>query len=171
MTTEPINDEVVGLRLVADHVHRVQGHLNAAVGILLARLIAHDRSKYSAEESALITGKAYLDSLAYNSAEYKQALANVRMAVVVHYRNNRHHPEHYEAGVWGMSLFDLLEMICDWKAASEASKDGSIDKSIAANIERFHLPEALVAILRNTVEEMGWGEGHGNTPAAMKGTS
>ena len=36
-----------------------------------------------------------------------------------HYAVNSHHPEHYEAGIAGMSLFDLIEMLVDWKAASE----------------------------------------------------
>ena len=39
---------------------------------------------------------------------------------------NRHHPEHFgEDGIRGMNLPDVVEMLCDWKAASERTKDGA----------------------------------------------
>ncbi len=60
-------------------------------------------------------------------------------------------------GVEGMSLFDLLEMLCDWKAASESSPNGSIMKSIEWGTERFKLSKQLALILQNTALEMGWG--------------
>lgn len=56
----------------------------------------------------------------------------------------------------GMTLLDLLEMFCDWKAATERHKDGSIEKSIQHNKGRFNLSEQLVSILENTRKEMGW---------------
>lgn len=150
-----MSNEAIGLRLVADHVQRVQVHMRSAVDNLIARLVQHDQSKYTADELPLVTGKAYLDSLSYNSDEYKAALANVQAAVAVHYAKNSHHPEHYPNGVADMSLLDLLEMLCDWQAAGEI-KNGSIEKSIALNIERFKLSPDVVAILENTAREMGW---------------
>lgn len=62
-----------------------------------------------------------------------------------------------EASVNGMSLFDLLEMLVDWKAASERMKDGGdIWRSIEINTGRFNLSPQLVSILRNTAREMAW---------------
>lgn len=62
-----------------------------------------------------------------------------------------------EAEVNGMSLFDILEMLVDWKAASERMKDGgNIWRSIELNEKRFKLSPQLVSILRNTAFELGW---------------
>lgn len=56
----------------------------------------------------------------------------------------------------GMSLLDLLEMLCDWKAAGERHADGSIEKSLQINKKRFAISDQLNAILRNTAIELGW---------------
>lgn len=56
----------------------------------------------------------------------------------------------------GMTLLDLVEMFCDWKAATERHADGSIEKSIKHNKGRFNLTDQLASILNNTRKEMGW---------------
>jgi len=147
--------EVQGLRLVAAHVNLVQRHMHDSINRLLIRLVEHDQSKYLPDELPLVTGKAYLDTLLYNSEEYKAALANVKAAVTAHYDNNSHHPEHWANGIVDMSLLDLLEMMCDWKAAGETS-GGNIEASIASNTERFRLSPDVVSILTNTAKELGW---------------
>jgi hypothetical protein len=47
-------------------------------------------------------------------------------------------------------------MLCDWKAASERTKQGSIQASLAHNRMRFQIDDQLAAILENTVKELGW---------------
>lgn len=70
---------------------------------------------------------------------------------------NRHHPEHTELGIAGMTLTDLVEMLSDWKAATQRMADGGdLMRSIAVNQERFGYSDELRAILENTAEEM-WG--------------
>lgn len=59
-------------------------------------------------------------------------------------------------GVNGMSLFDVVEMLCDWKAAGERHTDGSIERSLIVNRQRFGISDQLQAILLNTAIEMGW---------------
>lgn len=62
-----------------------------------------------------------------------------------------------EAEVNGMSLFDLVEMLMDWKAATERMKGGGdIHRSLQINTERFKLSPQLVNILQNTINEMQW---------------
>lgn len=50
----------------------------------------------------------------------------------------------------GMNLLDIVEMLLDWKAASERHNDGNILKSIQHNTKRFNLSPQLVSILENT---------------------
>lgn len=70
---------------------------------------------------------------------------------------NRATADQLEASVNGMSLFDVLEMLLDWKAATERMKDGGdIRASLVHNTERFKLSPQLASILANTIKEMGW---------------
>jgi hypothetical protein len=74
---------------------------------------------------------------------------------------NRKTADQLESSVNGMSLFDVLEMLMDWKAATERMKDGGdIHASLVHNIERFKLSPQLAAILKNTIREMGWPKGN-----------
>ncbi len=62
-----------------------------------------------------------------------------------------------ESSVNNMSLFDVLEMLLDWKAATERMKEGGdIRASLVINRERFKLSPQLESILANTIREMGW---------------
>jgi hypothetical protein len=71
-----------------------------------------------------------------------------------HYAHNAHHPEHWPGGIKDMSLLDLIEMIVDWKAASERHADGDIEKSITINKQRFGYGDELEAIFRRTTLEL-----------------
>lgn len=51
-----------------------------------------------------------------------------------------------------MNLVDLLEMICDWKAASERHNNGNIRKSIEINADRFGMSPQLTKIFENTAD-------------------
>jgi hypothetical protein len=52
-----------------------------------------------------------------------------------------------------MTLVDVMEMLVDWKAASERHDDGDIERSLEINEDRFGLSPQLVAILYNTITE------------------
>ena len=53
-----------------------------------------------------------------------------------------------------MTLLDLIEMMVDWKAASERHNDGNIRKSIEKNGNDFNMSYQLIRIFENTVEEL-----------------
>ncbi len=135
------------------HIERVRNLLNHFVKILLDRGEEHDQSKLCAPEVGLFT--EYTSKLAtctYESAEYHAFRKAMGPALAHHYANNSHHPEHYKNGVDDMNLVDVLEMFCDWKAASERHNDGNIRTSIEKNADRFKLSPQLVKILENTVD-------------------
>jgi hypothetical protein len=68
-----------------------------------------------------------------------------------HYAANTHHPEHYPDGIQGMNLLDVLEMLCDWKAATMRHNNGDIRKSIEINQQRFGYSDELKTLLLNTL--------------------
>lgn len=51
-----------------------------------------------------------------------------------------------------MTLFDILEMLCDWIASSERMKDGDPYKSVDLLQDRFKYSDELKEILKNTIE-------------------
>jgi hypothetical protein len=56
-----------------------------------------------------------------------------------------------------MTLVDLVEMLCDWKAAGERHADGGdLRRSLDHNAIRFSMADDLVEILNNTAREFGW---------------
>ena len=139
------------------HIKRVSELLSYAAAELLHRASVHDNSKLESPEKELFdeyTPK--LKGCTYGSEEYKAFLKELKVALDHHYANNSHHPEHYENGVNGFDVFDLIEMAIDWKAASERHSDGDIYRSIEINKARFGLSDQLVNILTNTADRLGW---------------
>jgi hypothetical protein len=121
------------------------------------RVTHHDESKLQEPEKSMFdefTPK--LRDSTYGSDEYKGFLAQMGEALQHHYANNRHHPEHFENGVAGMTLVDLVEMLADWKAATERHADGDLGKSLEIQKERFGISDQLSSILHNTAVEAGW---------------
>jgi hypothetical protein len=138
------------------HIERVRNLLNKLIGELLWRGEVHDQSKLDRPEVELFT--EYTPKLAtctYGSPEYEGFRKAMGPALAHHYANNRHHPEHFKGGVDDMNLIDIVEMLCDWKAASERHNDGNIRKSIEKNADRFNLSPQLVRILENTADLLG----------------
>jgi hypothetical protein len=135
------------------HIKRVNELLLFAAKQLMDRAVLHDASKLLSPEKECfdaITPK--LKESTYGSLEYIATMQEFRAGIDHHYVNNSHHPQFYEDGVNDFSLFDLIEMFLDWKAASERHEDGDIMRSIQINRDRFNLSQQLVSILENTVK-------------------
>ncbi|MHA7814034.1 MAG: DUF5662 family protein [Phycisphaerales bacterium] len=169
MSTE-VRDDV--MRETVKHVRRVGNLMLEAIGLLQVRAVNHDDSKFSKEEFELFVQETpNLRNLTYGSEEYKAALGRLHPALSHHYCLNRHHPEYFATTDDGrifedqvssgeafgdMNLLDLLEMLADWKAATERHNDGNLIRSIEQNAERFGYDESMKRLLKNTAQYMGW---------------
>jgi hypothetical protein len=143
-------EEVV--KQTKQHIKNVQMFLNHISVELMKRGRAHDKSKF--KEPEFETFKIYTEKLAtstYGSEEYKTFLKEMKPALDHHYSHNSHHPEHNPNGIDGMNILDLVEMLCDWKAASMRHNDGDITKSIEYNSKRFNMSEQLKNIFINSI--------------------
>jgi hypothetical protein len=137
------------------HIDVVAKNIMDIIRNLLVRATSHDISKLGAGEIEYFD--IYTPKLAgctYGSPEYKKFLEELKPALDHHYAENRHHPEHFENGIRGMNLVDLVEMLCDWYAASKRHNDGDIMRSIAINQERFGYSDDLRSILENTCKDI-----------------
>jgi len=138
-----------------EHIKKVQAYLKKVIDNLIVRSIYHDKSKLSTPEKEIFdeyTPK--LKDSTYGSDEYKEFLKGMDEALEHHYKNNKHHPEHFRNGIKDMTLIDLIEMLVDWKAASERHTNGDICRSIELNQERFGYSDELKIILFNTIKEI-----------------
>lgn len=139
-----------------EHIDNVKGYMHNIMDLIYERSMKHDASKLQEPELGIFV--EYTPKLAnttYGSDEYKEHLKGMQVALDHHYENNSHHPEHYDNGINGMSLLDIVEMLCDWKAATERHNDGDIMKSMEINKERFGIDDQLYEILLNTIKELG----------------
>lgn len=140
------------------HSLRVGELLTDVIGALCYRAVHHDLSKTKPPEVAYFDEHSeHLSQLTYGSEEYRAELRAMKPGVEHHYQANRHHPEHFADGVAGMTLVDVMEMLADWKAASERTRaGGSLSRSLEINTDRFALSDDLAAILTNTARHFGW---------------
>jgi Family of unknown function (DUF5662) len=136
-----------------EHIEKVKGYMDNMAEFIKFRGEHHDASKLESPELEIFmeyTPK--LKDSTYGSPEYNQFLKEMKVALDHHYSNNYHHPECREEGIRGMNLLDIVEMLCDWKAASERHANGDIVESIRKNQKRFNMGEELTQILFNTVK-------------------
>ena len=136
------------------HIAKVRHYVYNCADELYERGELHDWDKIEDEVEKKLFDEytPKLTGCTYGSDEYKQFLKGLKPALDRHYKNNRHHPEHFENGMKDMNLIDLLEMICDWKASSERHADGDVYKSIEINQKRFGYSDDVKALLKNTVD-------------------
>lgn len=154
MNTES-DKTILGKMETIKHIRRVRHFLYLMIEELDRRAREHDQSKLESPE-AEVFGEftPELAKTEYDSPEYKALLLKVKPAIDHHYAKNRHHPEHWPNGIEGMTLCDMVEMLCDWKAATERNKNGNIRTSIEKNTARYGLSPQLAQIMQNTVREM-----------------
>lgn len=135
------------------HIESVRKYIRFVTDRLAIRGVEHDRLKLESPEVDIFT--EYTPKLAettYGSEEYSKYLKEMDVAIQHHYANYRHHPEHFENGINDMTLIDIVEMLCDWKATTLRQNDGNLLKSIEINAQRFGYDDQLKQIFINTAK-------------------
>ena len=140
------------------HMKRVQDLLGDVASEFVRRGKLHDLSKLEEEEAGPLREMDALiereGNVPFGSPEYEVRKRLLGPMLAHHYAANSHHPEHYEDGVDGMDLFDLVEMFVDWKAASERGEAPSMGLSVGA--KKYQITPQLERIMRNTADRLGW---------------
>lgn len=138
-----------------DHIEEVRKNLRWFIDRLVSRGVKHDRTKLESPEIEFLAEmNPKLKHLVYGTPEYEESLADLKPALENHYAKNRHHPEHFSDGINEMTLVDIVEMFCDWRASTTRNKNGNLLVSIATNAKRFHIDKQLEKIFINTAKMM-----------------
>ncbi len=128
------------------HIMTVQGLLRRVARQLLDRADGHDLSKLAPDE---LGGMIEIDAIAgrygLNSPEYMAALSGE--AIQLHQSRHSHHPEYHPNGIEDMDIFDLIEMVCDWKAANQLRGHPEWGKSVDMMAERLSLSPEYVLLI------------------------
>lgn len=162
MSDEPTLKEKSAECETRKHIMRVQELMLQVVTDLADRAKKHDQSKLEEPEVSMFAAYTErLEGMDYSAdpdSDYQKCrqemLEEDLNPLGHHYAHNDHHPEHFENGINDMSLIQILEMLCDWKAAGERHRGGNIFKSIEENTKRFGLDPQTVAILTNTAKAL-----------------
>ena len=107
------------------------------------RAVVHDNSKISNEEELRALAFIINDKSSMQDPNVKISPL-VREAIKIHWKNNSHHPEHYESYL-DMSKLDIMEMCCDWHARSMQYKTNFLEFVKKRQEERFHFPDWMFA--------------------------
>jgi hypothetical protein len=149
-----INEEAKTIVTILRHTKLVASCLENIAAVLSRRAIVHDISKFSEDEfSGFVQINRVARTCEYGSPEYKASLAEVD-AVPLHYSRNSHHPEHFDNGVDEMSLIDFIEMVADWKAASEVYGQTLLKDALEIQTARFGLQERHLWLIRLILDEL-----------------
>ena len=75
----------------------------------------------------------------FKNAKYKLSKEE-RDIIRLHWKNNRHHPEHFD-DISQMSDLDIWEMVCDWYARSLQYDTNFLEFVNTRQKNRFDFPE------------------------------
>lgn len=135
------------------HIKLVAKLLNNCATELIRRGEVHDNSKLVSPEVELFAEfTPKLAACKYGSVEYEEFRQAMKPALDHHYANNSHHSEFYKNGINDMNLLDIVEMFCDWYAATKRHNDGNIRHSLVVNKKRFDISDQLINIFENTID-------------------
>lgn len=144
--------EIYYLKDVYEHRFWVAQAMMQIASEILDRARYHDMSKLSEVERQHYIEPVWQlnhEGPDYGTEEYKALCKKMGEGWKHHTEHNDHHPEHFDNDLSKMNLVQLLEMVCDWKAASKR-KGNSPAKAI--EFMKAELSPQLEAILRNTID-------------------
>lgn len=148
-----LSEETKTLLIILRHQALVRKYLLNLAHQLQQRALLHDLSKFQLDEFA---GIVEINQVArehrIDSPEYKASIQ--AEAVKLHWSRNPHHPEFYPGGIKDMSLLDLVEMVIDWRAASETYGRTSFSESLRIQRERFMMTDEQYHFIQLIAEEI-----------------
>lgn len=137
------------------HVQWVSEGIGWMINKLLHRMLTHDRTKVEEPElsiyAEIVPG---FRGLEYGTQAHKDHGDKLGPAWAHHVEHNKHHPEHFPDGINNMTLIDLVEMVCDWRAASLRNGYFDYETSVEVFAKKFANDSQLISVIRNTCREL-----------------
>lgn len=133
-------DGIKALATITRHRDMVRLNMQRLSQEIERRALTHDMTKLSPDE---LGGFVRINRAArehpYGSDEYTASMEREKGedgCITLHYARNSHHPEHH-AKPLDMGFLDIIEMVLDWKAASDTYGKMTLRGSLPHHRERF----------------------------------
>ena len=136
---------------IKNHIKRVQNKLFKLITALSIRLQDHDKSKLQEPELSMWKKMDEEPRYPYGSKEYKDKIERYHELFEMHYKNNPHHPEHFQNGISDMTLIDLAEMLCDWISYKDDIRVTEAIEMVEKQSKRFGYSDEIKNMLINTL--------------------
>lgn len=141
------------LNSVLQHKKTVKERLLFLADELYKRAYNHDDSKLQLPELQWLIDMDKEPRYAYGTPEYFDKMKRWDKFFKSHYKNNRHHPDHFPNGINDMNLADLCEYIVDIISYyKELHVNVALD-TVNKQQQRFGFDEQITQILKNTLME------------------
>jgi len=147
-------DGVKALATIVAHRDHVRLNMLALTNELERRALQHDLSKLSPTE---LEGFVRINRAArehpYGSEEYRASMDAEKGpsgCITHHYERNSHHPEFF-ASPKDMGFLDIIEMVLDWKAASDTYGSMTLRGSLPHHRARFDFSDEQWWLIESVV--------------------
>lgn len=148
-------DELLALATIMRHRDALRLNAQRLIHELERRSLAHDLSKLSTDEiEGFVRINRAAREHAYGSEEYVESMRREKAptgCITLHLSRNSHHPEFHENDR-DMGWLDIIEMVLDWKAASDTYGKNTLRDGLAVHRERFEFTEAQWWLIEQVVD-------------------
>ena len=123
---------------IVKHKKSVKKRMLYLADEIAKRAEKHDDSKLRPPEVNWLIQMDKEPFAKYGTPEYFEKQKRWEKFFKHHYKKNRHHPDHYgELGIYGMTIVDLVEMMCDIVSYCEELHANEASKIIEEQRKRF----------------------------------
>lgn len=136
---------------VVKHRENVKNRLMFLADELYKRAEHHDDSKLAYPEIEWLIEMDKEPRYDYGTPEYFDKMKRWQKFFDHHYKNNRHHPDHFTNGIDDMNLVDLCEYVIDIISYFNELHVHDALETINKQSGRFGFDEQLEQILKNTL--------------------
>lgn len=137
---------------LAEHRTEYGKYTNVLIHILLDMVKNHDKTKITNKEEHDAYEDMYniAEKCGKDSVEYKELRENYASIIEGHNKTNRHHPEFFTGKENEMNLFDLMEILIDWKL--DCDEDGEDVHNFITNKmqKEYHMSDDIINLFITT---------------------
>lgn len=139
------------IKSILKHKESVHNRLSFLAAELKKRAEIHDNSKLCMPEVGYLIDMDKEGKVDYGSEAYFEKMEKWDCFFKHHYKENTHHPDHYQLGINDMTIVDLCEYMIDVVSYFEDLHVADAINTIDAQQARFGLSEQVANVLKNTL--------------------
>lgn len=150
-----MTEEMKFLMTMIRHRDNIRTALKNVSQRLEKRGLRHDLSKFKEDEAeGFVRINKTARNYEYGSDEYEESMAKEKGengCITLHFSRNRHHPDYHES-TSDMSFIDIVEMVCDWWAATQTYGTNTLEEKLPELKKQGDFTEGQLWLIDEVVE-------------------